>query len=115
MPTCRHGGYMNASVSNGRTGGTATLGVGELAKLRATIDGPVLAADDDGYLAAGRLFNAAVEHTPEAIVQVTSAADVAAAVRFARARGMDVSVRGGGHGVVGHATAGRLVIDLSRL
>ena len=106
---------MNASVSNGRTGGAATLGVGELAKLRATVDGPVLTADDDGYLAAGRLFNAAVEHTPEAIVQVTSAADAAAAMRFARDRGLDVSVRGGGHGVVGHATAGRLVIDLSRL
>ena len=45
-----------------------------------------------------------------------TAADAAAALRFARAEGLDVSVRGGGHNVAGRAVADDAVmIDLAEM
>lgn len=55
-----------------------------------SLTGRVLAPEDAGYDAARRLFNGAVDHRPELIAQVASAADVAAALRWARERGLDV-------------------------
>lgn len=59
-------------------------------------------------------WNGMVDHRPALIARCASAADVAAAVRFGRAQGLEIGVRGGGHGIVGFAVpdAG-LVIDLS--
>jgi FAD/FMN-containing dehydrogenase len=54
--------------------------------------------------------------SPDAIVQVTSAQDVAASIRFARKKGMKVSVRGSGHHYHGAVLRdGGLLLDLSRL
>lgn len=75
----------------------------------------LLGPADPGYPAAIRPFNAMVTHRPELVAQVVDAAEVAACLSHARAHGLSVSVRGGGHGVVGHAIAGALVIDLSLL
>jgi FAD/FMN-containing dehydrogenase len=48
------------------------------------------------------------------VVSCVSDADVTAALSFARARGLEVSVRGGGHNYAGHALCdGGLMIDLS--
>ncbi|MBT2384658.1 FAD-binding oxidoreductase [Streptomyces sp. ISL-11] len=53
---------------------------------------------------------------PALIARCTSTADVVAAVRHAREHGLEVSVRGGGHGVGGLAVAdGALMIDLSAM
>jgi FAD/FMN-containing dehydrogenase len=53
---------------------------------------------------------------PEAIVSVTSEADVIAAVELARSRGLQVAVRAGGHSWVGSPLRdGTLLIDLSSL
>ena len=50
------------------------------------------------------------------IVRCQTADDAAAAVRFARAEGLDVSVRGGGHNVAGRAVADDAVmIDLAEM
>ncbi len=50
------------------------------------------------------------------IVRCRTAADVAAGVRFARAAGLDLSVRGGGHNVAGRAVAdGAVMIDLAEM
>jgi FAD/FMN-containing dehydrogenase len=47
------------------------------------------------------------------VIRCTGNADVIAAIAFARARGLPVSVRGGGHNVAGTAVAeGGIVIDL---
>ena len=86
---------------------------GAVAALTDRLDGRVLSASDDAYAEAVSLFNGAINNQPELVVQARSTADVSVAVRTAREYGMDVSVKGGGHGVAGQATAGRLVIDLS--
>jgi FAD/FMN-containing dehydrogenase len=53
---------------------------------------------------------------PAAIVAVTSPQDVAAAISFARARGLRVSLRSGGHNYQGAALRdGSLLLDLSGL
>ena len=80
------------------------------------ISGRVLRPTDDGYDAARRVYNGLVDRTPAVIVRCRSAADVAAGVRFARAAGLDVSVRGGGHNVAGRAVADDAVmIDLAEM
>jgi FAD/FMN-containing dehydrogenase len=63
-----------------------------------------------------RCFNALVDRRPAAIVRCFDAADVAAALDFARAHGLDVAVRAGGHNPAGHCVVdGGVVIDLSMM
>jgi hypothetical protein len=82
--------------------------------LRSRMRGPVLAASDDGYDAARRIWNAMIDKRPALIARCAGTADVLQAVRFAAAHEMLVSVRGGGHNVAGTAVCeGGLMIDLS--
>ncbi|MCI4339733.1 MAG: FAD-binding oxidoreductase [Thermoplasmata archaeon] len=85
-------------------------------ELRAGLRGALLLPADPGYEAARHLFNAMVDRRPAAIAQCVGTADVVHAVNFARAQGLRLSVRGGGHNVAGQAIVdGGLVIDLSRM
>lgn len=86
-----------------------------LAELRSALRGVVVSGSDRDYDDARRVPDATVDRRPDALVRVTGPADVARVLRFARARSSTVSVRGGGHGVAGHAVAGDIVIDLSAL
>jgi FAD/FMN-containing dehydrogenase len=96
-------------------GGTVrVLDTTAVADLRSRMRGPVLAASDDGYDAARRIWNAMIDKRPALIARCAGAADVLEAVRFAAAHEMLVSVRGGGHNVAGTAVCdGGLMIDLS--
>jgi FAD/FMN-containing dehydrogenase len=76
-------------------------------------EGMIIGPDDDGYDAHREVWNAIVDRRPALIARCTSAADVAAAVRIARERGLEIGVKCGGHGVLGLAVPdGGLMIDL---
>jgi FAD/FMN-containing dehydrogenase len=84
--------------------------------LSGRVSGRVLRPTDDGYDAARRVHNGLVDRAPAVIVRCRSAADAAAGVRFARAAGLDVCVRGGGHSVAGRAVVdGAAMIDLAEM
>ena len=97
----------------GTTSGYSSSGLDEL---RSSISGRILQPDDGGYDEARRVHNGLIDRRPAIIVRCRSAADAAAALRFARAEGLDVSVRGGGHNVAGRAVADDAVmIDLAEM
>lgn len=95
-----------------------TTGVDEqaLQAFKQTIRGAVLHEDDAAYEDARKVWNGIIDRYPALIVRATGAADVMAAVNFAREHALPVSVRGGGHNVAGSAVHdGALVIDLSQM
>ncbi len=76
--------------------------------------GAVISPSDDGYDSHREVWNAIVDHHPALIARASSAADVAAAVRFARQHDLDIGVKCGGHSVLGLSVPnGGLMIDLS--
>ena len=82
--------------------------------LAAALRGQVIRPDDPAYDEARRVWNGMIDKYPALIARCTGTADVVAAVQFARANGLLVAVRGGGHNVAGNAVNdGGLVIDLS--
>ena len=87
-----------------------------VAEFAAVHHGPVIGPADVRFDRARRSFNALIEARPELIVRPIDDADVAAAIGFARERGLSVSVRGGGHSVAGHSVGhASLMIDLRLL
>ncbi|MGH7365639.1 MAG: FAD-binding oxidoreductase [Candidatus Rokuibacteriota bacterium] len=84
--------------------------------LRAQIAGSVLSPSDPAYEEARRVHNGLIDRRPALVARCHGTADVQAAVRFARERGLEIAVRGGGHNVAGNAVCdGGLVIDLSAM
>ncbi|MGH7302750.1 MAG: FAD-binding oxidoreductase, partial [Candidatus Rokuibacteriota bacterium] len=85
-----------------------------LADLAQHFRGELIRPGDTQYDAARAIWNGAIDRHPGLVLRCTGAADVRAAVRFARERDLLVAVRGGGHNVAGTAVCdGGLVIDLS--
>ena len=83
---------------------------------RAAMDGPVILPGQAGFDDARRVWNAAIDRRPAVIARCATAADVVAAVGFAREHGLEISVRGGAHNPAGTAVSdGGLMIDLSGL
>jgi FAD/FMN-containing dehydrogenase len=78
--------------------------------------GRILHADDPDWDAARKVFNDRFDRRPEAIVYCADAEDVAASLAWARASGLPLSLRSGGHSFeASSVTDGGVVLDLSRL
>lgn len=86
-----------------RAGGHAMVGERTLEALQGRLRGPLLLAGDAGYDEARTVFSALIDHRPALIARCSGAADVIAAVEFARERDLLVSMKRGGHGVAGKA------------
>jgi len=83
---------------------------------RGTFAGQVIAPGDEGYDEARSVWNGEIDRHPAVIARCTDAGQVAAAIRFARDEGLEISVRGGGHNYAGRAvTEGGVMIDLSQM
>jgi FAD/FMN-containing dehydrogenase len=78
--------------------------------------GDLIAPDHHDYDIVRAVWNGTVDRRPRLIARCRGAADVAAAVRFARAGDLAIAVRGGGHNVAGTAVCDEgIVIDLSAM
>jgi FAD/FMN-containing dehydrogenase len=93
-----------------------TVPAAAIQQLAAMMHGGVIRPGDPAYDAARSVYNAMIDKHPALIARCSDAADVIAAVGFARDHGLLLAVRGGGHNGPGLGTCeGGLVIDLSLL
>jgi FAD/FMN-containing dehydrogenase len=84
--------------------------------LAAAVKGRTVTRDDAGYDEARALYNAMIDKHPAGIAYCVDEQDVAAAIAFARERGLRIAVRGGGHNGAGLGSVDDgLVIDLSAM
>lgn len=80
------------------------------------VAGEVLRPADRGFADAVTIWNGMISKRPAVVVRPISATDVCEAIQFARANGVLLSVKGGGHNVAGTSlTDGGLTIDMSRM
>jgi FAD/FMN-containing dehydrogenase len=86
------------------------------AVLRARFSGELILPGDGGYDPCRQVFNGMHDKRPALIARCQSAADVVAAVGFARDQGLEIAVRSGGHSVAGLSVCeGGILIDLAGL
>ena len=95
----------------------SVLGEATIQELREAVRGEIVTPNDEGYEEACRVWNGAHDgRRPALIVRCTGAADVIAAVGFARSNDLTIAVRGGGHSIAGFSTNDNgIVIDLSQM
>jgi FAD/FMN-containing dehydrogenase len=85
-------------------------------RLRADLTGRVIVPGDADYDAARTVFVGGIDRRPAVIVRVADAADIARVLAVARETGLELAVRGGGHGNGGQGvTEGGIVLDLRDL
>lgn len=78
--------------------------------LKAAVQGAVIVPGDAAYEERRQAWNRAYQHEPALIVVARSAADVAAAVRFASTADLPVAVQSTGHGVIRPAQNALLIV-----
>lgn len=78
--------------------------------------GSLVFPGDDEYGYLRQVWNAIVDRRPAVIARCTSSDDVAAAIRFGRAEGLELAVKCGGHSILGLSVPeGGLMIDLTAM
>ncbi len=91
-----------------------TVTASGLFAFRDALQGELIQPGDDQYEEARRMYNAMIDRRPALIARCESVDDVVAALEFARANGLDVAIRGGGHNGAGLGTVDNgLVVDLA--
>jgi FAD/FMN-containing dehydrogenase len=82
-------------------------------ELESSFRGILVRPDDPSYDEDRKVWNGSIDRSPALIARCTGVADVIAAVKFARASGLPVAVRGGGHSFPGLSVCdGGVLIDL---
>ena len=84
--------------------------------LRGRVRGRVLAPGDDGYDQARVVALGGIDRRPAVIVRVVDTADVREVIALARATGLELAVRAGGHSGAGHSVVDAgIVLDVRDL
>jgi FAD/FMN-containing dehydrogenase len=97
-------------------GGKSEIADAAFQGLRMAFRGSLIVPGDAEFSEARKVWNGMIDRRPGLIAQCSGAADVIAAVNFARTHGLLVAVRGGGHSWPGHSVCDDgLMIDLSRM
>jgi FAD/FMN-containing dehydrogenase len=97
-----------------KTTATPSIDPSSIEALRGSFRGDLIRPTDPDYEEHRRVWNGSIDRRPALIARCTEVADVLAAVRFARERGLLVAVRGGGHSFPGLSTCdGGILIDLA--
>ena len=83
---------------------------------RASFSGQALIPGDPDYDRSRALWNGAIDRKPALIACCTTAEQVADAIRFARASGLEIAIRGGGHSYAGNSVCdGGMMIHLGAM
>jgi FAD/FMN-containing dehydrogenase len=86
-----------------------------VAALDERLHGAAIGPGHPEYEDARRVHNGMIDRRPAAIARCVDAADVIAALAFARGESLEVAIRGGGHNAAGFSSVDDgLVIDLSQ-
>lgn len=78
-------------------------------ELQLLVRGLVYGPGDASFESEAAAFNLATRHTPDLVLTAVDADDVAAAVKWASARDMSISVQSTGHGAANAITGGLLI------
>ena len=90
------------------------VGGAEVDAFERTLRGVLIRPDSADHEQHRAVWNGSIQRRPALIARCVDAADVRAALGFARDHGLLVAVRGGGHSFPGYSTCdGGLVVDLS--
>jgi FAD/FMN-containing dehydrogenase len=82
--------------------------------LKTRIRGALLLPGQPGYDDARSVWNGMIDRRPAAIARCLGVADVVSCVNFAREKGVQLSIKGGGHNIAGLAVCdGGLMLDMS--
>ena len=93
-----------------------TLSTPSIDTLRSRFRGEIVLPDNPDFDERRSLFNAVYDKHPAVIAECDGTGDVVAAIRYARAAGLEIAVRSGGRHMSGFASAdGGLVVDLARM
>ena len=82
--------------------------------LKAAVQGDVVLPSDPTYDRARFAWNVSTQHQPAVVVMAHSAADVVAAVRFARDLNLEIAVQGTGHGI-SRSVDGAMLINTAQM
>lgn len=97
-------------------GGSTVVSSSDLDAFGAALDGSVVLPDTEGYAAATHIWNGMITRRPALAVRAAGTPDVVRTVNFARERGLELAIRGGGHNIAGLALSdGGITLDLSLL
>jgi FAD/FMN-containing dehydrogenase len=98
------------------TSTTGTTGRGpQWSVLAGMLTGSLVLPGDASYANDSLLFNEVITSQPAAIAYCANASDVQRCVAYARAHGVQIAARSGGHSYAGYSSCPGLVIDVSSL
>jgi len=90
-----------------------TIDRGAVRAFATELRGTLVQPRDPGYAEARRVWNGMIDRRPALIARCAGVDDIRRSLAFARANGLPVTVRGGGHNVGGRSIAdGALQVDL---